>query len=413
MNSKVSFIVEWEKQFVSFSELCRKHGVSRQTGYTIVERFEQQGWEGLEERSRAPHERPRAMDEGTRQELIDLRMEHPSWGPKKLKAWLEKSRGQAGKAMPVPARSTIGEMLDREGLIHRRRRKPGKATATTAANLSVPVESNDVWSVDFKGWFRTGDGRRCEPLTVTDNASRMLLRLVAAGGINGSQVRAVMESAFKEYGMPRAMRSDNGAPFASQAPGGLTELSVWWIRLGIVQERIKPGKPTQNGRHERFHLSLIRDCLDYEIGYDLRVQGRIFVRYREEFNRQRPHEALQMKTPESVWRPSSRNYPARVPEVEYEAGYQRRRVNEHGSFAWEGIRVPLSPVLAGEEIGLLEIDDDVYEVAFGPVCLGLMDGRTRALVRAETAEKWAKKATGPSAGQQDCEPGISPESDEQ
>jgi putative transposase len=391
MDSKVDFIVEWETEVYSFAELCRRHGISRQTGYTIVGRFRELGWEGLEERSRAPHHRPRAVDEGTRRELIDLRVAHPSWGPKKLKASLEEKREQAGQREPVPARSTIGEMLDREGLMHRRRHKPGVATpASTGSRLRNPVESNEVWSADFKGWFRTGDGRRCEPLTVTDNASRKLLRLVASGGINSSQVRAVMESAFREYGMPEALRTDNGAPFASNAPGGLSELSVWWIRLGIEHERIEPGKPQQNGRHERFHLSLIQDCLEYEIGYDLRSQARIFARYRKEFNQQRPHEALEMSTPDSVWTPSRRPYPGRVPKLEYAVGYQQRRVNEQGSFPWNGVRVPLSPVLTGEVVGLVEIDDDVYEVFLGPVCLGLLDGRSRTFVRAETAEKLAQ-----------------------
>ena len=385
----------------SFAELCRRHGISRQTGYTIVGRFREFGREGLEEQSRAPHSRPRAMEEGTRQELIDLRVAHPSWGPKKLKVRLEETRKRAGQTEAVPARSTIGEMLDREGLIHRRRRKPETgAAAGKGSKLRDPVESNEVWSADFKGWFRTTDGRRCEPLTVTDNASRKLLRLVASGGIQGNQVRAVMESAFREYGMPVALRTDNGAPFASSAPGGLSELSVWWIRLGIEHERIKPGKPTQNGRHERFHLSLIQDCLEYQIGYDLRSQARIFASYREEFNQLRPHEALEMKTPDSVWSPSPRPYPGRVPEMEYGIGYQQRRVNEQGSFPWNGVRVPLSPVLAGEVIGLMEIDDDVYEICFGPVCLGLLDGRSRTFARTEIAEKLARASKdGPAAGQ--------------
>ena len=231
-------------------------------------------------------------------------------------------------------------------------------------------------------------------MTVTDNASRKLLRLVASGGIDGKQVRAVMESAFREYGMPEAVRTDNGTPFATSAPGGLSELSVWWIRLGIEHERIERGKPSQNGRHERFHLSLIQDCLNQQLGYDLRSQARIFAHYRKQFNQQRPHEALAMKTPDSVWSPSVRSYPGRVPEMEYEVGYQQRRVNQQGCFPWNGVRVPLSPVLAGEVVGLMEIDDDVYEVCFGPVSLGLLDGRSRTFVRAEAAQKLAQASHG-------------------
>lgn len=411
MDSKVDFILEWKKELFSFAELCRRHGISRQTGYTIVERYEQMGWEGLEERSRAPHHRPRAMDEGTRQELIDLRVAHPSWGPKKLRSILEQQRARAERSEPVPARSTIGDMLEREGLIHRRRHKPeGKTPAAAGPGLRIPVHSNEVWSADYKGWFRTGDGRRCEPLTVTDNASRKLLRLVASGGISGPQARAVMESAFREYGMPEAIRTDNGTPFASNAPGGLSELSVWWIRLGIQPERIEPGKPRQNGRHERFHLSLIQDCLDYRVGYDLRAQARIFAGYRKEFNQQRPHEALEMKTPDAVWSPSPRPYPGRVPEVEYGVGYQVRRVTPQGSFAWNGVRVEVSPVLAGENIGLMEIDDDVYEVCFGPVWLGLLDGRSRTFFRAEKAEKLARSSTRVKGGDGEATSTTAPKS---
>lgn len=216
---------------------------------------------------------------------------------------------------------------------------------------------------------------------------------MATGAIDGGQVRAVVDSALREYGMPAEMRTDNGTPFATNPPGGLSELSIWWIRLGIAHERIEPGKPKQNGRHERFHLSLIQDCLDFQIGYDLRAQARIFARYGKEFNQQRPHEALDMRTPDSVWTPSPRPHPARVPEIEYGTGYHLRRVNGQGSFPWHGVRVHLGQVLAGEVVGVMEIDDDVHEVVLGPVPLGLLDGRTRAFVRADAAERPARKAT--------------------
>jgi len=391
MDSKVEFIEDWQANDLSFSELCRKHGISRQTGYTLVDRFRVEGWDGLQERSRAPHHSPAAMEEGTREELIELRMQHPGWGPKKLKAFLEHTRKRSSEAAPVPAKSTIGDLLEREGLIHHRRRKPGKPSGGQS-ELREAVESNDVWSADYKGWFRTGDGRRCEPLTVTDNSSRMLLRLVATARIDGAQVKAVMESAFKEYGMPNAIRTDNGSPFVSAAPGGLTELSVWWIRLGITHERIQPGKPQQNGRHERMHLSMVRECLDYRIGNDCRAQGRIFQRYREEFNQIRPHEALGMRTPASVWTMSPRRYPPRLPEVEYGGGYVLRRINGKGCFLWQGRPVSLTKVLSGEKIGILQVDDDVHEVYFGPVRLGMLDDPTRSFVRTEMAEKWARKA---------------------
>jgi transposase InsO family protein len=389
MESKVEFIREWETKELSFSELCRRPGISRQTGYTIVERFNGEGVEGLRERSRAPHHRPWEMEERMREAVIELRAEHPSWGPKKLRKVLEDE--WAGCDLRIPARSTIGELLDREGLIYRRRRREALVGGGQAGPLSDPLECNDVWSADYKGWFRTGDGRRCEPFTVTDNTSRKILRLVAGEGIDGKQARAVLESAFKEYGMPKAMRTDNGTPFASPAPGGLSELAVWWIRLGIAHERIERGKPEQNGRHERMHLSLIQDCLDYRIGQNCQAQGRIFRGYQKEFNQVRPHEALGMKTPDSVWTPSPRRYPSKLPVVEYSGEHTTRRVNEHGSFLWKGRQIALTKVLRGEAIGLLQIDDDVHHVCFGPVCLGLLDEPTRTFVRVEVAEKWARK----------------------
>ena len=256
--------------------------------------------------------------------------------------------------------------------------------------MPEPVEGNQTWGIDYKGWFRTGDGKRCEPLTMNESVSRKLLRLVAMERIDGVRVRAVMESAFREYGLPDAMRSDGGVPFASNAPGGLSELSVWWIRLGIRHERIAPGKPCQNGRLERFHLSLIRESLDHRVGHDLAAQARIFARYRVEFNRDRPHQALGMRMPDSIWRPSARPYPSKLSAIEYGAGYQTRIVNNQGCFAWQGARVPVSPVLAGEPVGLREIDDDVYEVQFGPVHLGMLDGRTRRFVNAAKADRIAR-----------------------
>lgn len=392
MDRKVEFINEWMKQEECFAELCRKHGVSRQTGYAVVKRFEEEGWVGLEERSRAPHDRRRVMEEEAKRELIGLRVAHPGWGPRKLKARLEAIWAGTGAGMRVPAASTIGEMLEREGLIYRRRRKPVESYRPEGVGFPEPSEVNQTWGIDYKGWFRTGDGKRCEPLTMNESVSRKLLRLVAMGGIDGVRVRAVMESAFREYGLPVGIRSDGGAPFASSAPGGLSELSVWWILLGIRHERIAPGKPSQNGRLERFHLSLIRESLDHKVGYDLAEQGRIFARYRSEFNQERPHQALGMRTPDSVWTPSPRPYPAKVPAMEYGTGYQTRIVNSQGSFAWQGVRVPLSPVLAGQPVGLREIDDDVHEVQFGPVHLGMLDGRSRRFVTAAKADRIARAA---------------------
>jgi transposase InsO family protein len=330
-------------------------------------------------------ERPHAMAGEMREAVLGLRQKHPGWGPRKLKVVLERSREA------VPAASTIGELLRREGLVHRRRRRR-YGTAAGSEPLAHAEAANDVWSIDYKGWFRTGDGQRCEPLTITDNASRYLLRLTAMPGIEQKRVRAVMEAAFREYGLPKAIRSDNGSPFVTGAPGGLSELSIWWIRLGIRHERIEPGEPQQNGRHERFHWSLVKEMLDYQIEWDLPLQQREFVRYEREFNEERPHEALGMGTPAGAYRASERSYPARIPEMEYDSSYYIRRVNWQGRFLWNGERVALSPVLAEEWIGLKEVEEDLMEVMYGPVLLGWLDHQTGTFVRRERAERWAARS---------------------
>lgn len=383
MEERAKFVLETQRGELSLAEVCRMYGISRQTGYKWLERYGESGLQAMGDRSHAAMRRPHAMAEEMQEALVALRRKHPSWGPKKLKAVLERSRSG------VPAASSIGELLRREGLVHRRRRaRRGPAPGTEP--LAHARQANDVWSIDYKGWFRTGDGQRCDPLTVTDNASRYLLRLTAMPGIDQARVRAVMEAAFREYGLPEAIRSDNGSPFVTPAPGGLSQLSIWWARLGIRHERIEPGEPQQNGRHERFHWSLVKDVLDYRVAWDWELQQQEFLRYQREFNEERPHEALGMGTPAGAYGRSARSYPARVPEMEYDASYYVRRVNWQGRFLWAGERLPLTPVLAGEWIGLKEVEDDLLEVAYGPVFLGWLDHRTGKFVREETAGQWAK-----------------------
>lgn len=389
VKERTRFVVAAAERETNFTELCRQFGVSREIGYKWLRRYETQGPSGLEEGSHVAKNRPHAMPEDMRKAILDLRRKRPSWGPKKIKASLERSEQgrQEGKRRAVAATSSIGELLRKEGLVHRRRKRSPSAGASTEP-LSHAVQPNDVWSIDYKGWFVTGDGKRCDPLTITDNTSRYLIRLTAMPEINQDRVRGVMEAAFRENGLPGAIRSDNGSPFATPAPGGLSQLSIWWIKLGIRHERIEPGKPQQNGRHERFHWSLIKDCLDYEVAWDWRIQQGVFVAYRKEFNEERPHEALGMKTPAEVYRPSAREYRGRAVEMEYGEVFQVRRVNPGGGFLWKGKRVAVSAVLTGERIGLLESDDEVYEVYFGPVMLGWFDGASGYFVRREQAERW-------------------------
>ena len=387
VNERTKFVVAAGEPEANIAELCRQYGISRETGYKWLKRFEVEGPAGLANGSHTPKRRPHAMSDGMREAILKMRRTRPSWGPKKIKACLEREEKarEEDKRRTVPAISSIGELLKKEGLIHRRR-KPRARVVASQQPLSHAEAPNDVWSIDYKGWFETGDGKRCDPLTITDNASRYLIRLTAMPEINQERVKGVMEAAFRENGLPVAIRSDNGAPFVTAAPAGLSQLSIWWTKLGIRHERIEPGKPTQNGRHERFHLSLIKDRLEWEVAWDWKLQQSLFVAYRKEFNEQRPHEALGMKTPGEVYEPSVRIYSGRAPEMEYEERYRVRRVNEGGTFLWEGERIGISKVLKGEWIGLLESEDDLYEVYFGPVLLGWFDAVSGIFVRVEEME---------------------------
>lgn len=388
MQERTKFVVEAADPEANMTELCRQYGIARETGYKWLRRYEEHGPAGLAEGSHVAKHRPHAMPEAIREEIVALRRSKPSWGAKKIKASLERQeRAKAARERRIiPAVSSIGELLKKEGLVHRRRVRRSAAAAGNEP-LSHAVQANDVWSIDYKGWFATGDGRRCDPLTITDNATRYLIRLTAMPRIEQESVRGVMEAAFRENGLPRAIRSDNGSPFVTPAPGGLSQLSIWWIKLGIVHERIEPGKPQQNGRHERFHLSLMKDRLDWQVSWDWKTQQGVFVAYRQEFNQERPHEALGMKTPAEVYQGSRRIYSGRAPEMEYDEKYAVRRVDAAGKFLWEGRRVALSGVLQGERIGLLESDDDVYEVYFGPVLLGWFDGASNYFLRQEQAAR--------------------------
>jgi putative transposase len=391
---KAGFVRAVEAKEGNMAELCRRFGISRQTGYEVLERQRKEGIEGLRARSHAPRNKPHAMSEAAKKLVLELRRKRPSWGQKKLKAYLERvERGKPEEQRSqMPAASSIGDLLKQEGLIVKRRKRPG-GQVPSSEPLAHADEPSRVWSIDFKGHFKTRDGKRCEPLTVTDNASRYLVKLVAMGGIDGEKVRAVMEAAFREHGLPEAIRSDNGAPFASNAPGGLTAISLWWERLGIRHERIEPGKPQQNGRHERFHLSLLRDELDHRVEWDLRAQQRVFERYQRVFNETRPHEALGMRVPADCFRASPRRYDGQDPEFEYGEGFHTRKVYGQGTILWAAERIPLSPVLAGQNVGLREEEEDLFAVYCGRIFLGWLENKTNTFVREDRAERWANKKT--------------------
>lgn len=366
MDERMMFMAGWQAGEESVAELCRRYAVSRKTGYKFIGRYVAEGVDGLKDRSRAPHHHPNAVDEEVAATILAVRARHPSWGPKKLRAWLE--RNDAGSAWP--AQSTIGEMLNRHGLVARRRLR--RHIAPQPSPLSDAVAANQVWGMDFKGWFRTGDGRRCDPFSLSDLASRYVLRLQALDRPDGEHVWPILDAAFREFGLPWRMRSDNGPPFASPGAGGLSRLSVRLIKAGIILERIKPGKPQQNGRHERLHRTVKEETASPP-ATSLRAQQRRFDDFRQIFNQERPHEALGQQPPATHYQPAERSYCGRLVEPEYQADHQVRRVRHNGEIKWQGSRVFISQALVGEPVGIAEADDGRFEVHYGPVFLGILD----------------------------------------
>ena len=368
MQQRLAFVVEWLKQQTSMAELCRSFGISRQSGYALVAHYQEHGLDGLKPGSRAPHHHPNAVAEEVCAAVVRAKAAHPSWGPKKLQPLADES--DAIKA-DWPVASTRGAILARAGLVVRRRPPRPHAPARTQPFGQV-MAANDTWCADFKGWFRTGDGRRCDPLTISDAHSRMLLRCQALPhGIHTEYVRPVFEAAFREYGLPQRLRTDNGAPFASTGAGGLSRLSVWWIKLGIHPERITPGQPSQNGRHERVHRTL-NEATAQPPAASVRAQQRRFDAFRAEYNAVRPHEALGQQPPCCWYTPSARAYPRRLEEPEYAEADQVRRVRHTGEIRWSSGTIYLSSVLVGEPVGIYEVADG-WLVRYGPIDLGLLD----------------------------------------
>ena len=369
MDQRVAFIADWLRGEWTMTELADRYAISRKTAYKWVDRYEVDPEHGLAERSRAPTVHGRAMEDATREAVLALRRGHPHWGPKKLRAILT-ARKPCGA---WPAASTMGDLLRREGLSQPRRRTRYLVPLTQP--LAAAQAPNDVWTADFKGWFRTGEGTRCDPLTVADACSRFVLccRIVAP---SERGVRPWLERTFREYGLPRALRTDNGSPFATTGPGRLSHLAVWWLRLGIQLDRIDPGHPEQNGRHERFHLTLQQETTTPPAPTP-RQQQRRFDRQRGEFNTERPHEALNQQPPARHYVASPRPYPSRLEEPWYDATHQVRRVKEKGQIKWQGQSVFISEAVRGECVGLAETERGDWTVRFMSVELGRLDRDTR------------------------------------
>jgi len=368
--ARARFVIEAGISDLSHAELCRRHGISRPTGYKWIERYEAEKLKGLEDRSHRPRSCPHATSEPVIQRILEIRkhrsVQRDTWGARKIRRELMDDPS----VRAVPSRDTIHRILVRHGCVDER--KPRRRRDHTGPPLPIPPQPNSTWTADFKGEFRTGDHKLCFPLTVQDGHSRFLF---ACEGMLRLHLEATLRRfrrLFQEYGLPQRIRTDNGHPFASRAIAGLSKLSIWWISLGILPELIQPGKPQQNGRHERMHLTLKRRTASPP-AVSLPAQQRAFNRFRRVYNYERPHEALQMETPASVYRPSERPFTARPEALEYPGHFELRRVSGDSTLRWSRRKVFVSSLLKGHVVGLEQIADGVWSVYFGPVHLGWLD----------------------------------------
>ncbi|MFH2057217.1 MAG: IS481 family transposase [bacterium] len=374
MDERLRFVGECMRGERSMSALCMEFGISRKTGYRLLHRYRLEGLLGLFDRSRSPHCHPQAVSDDLVEAILGLRERHPRWGPRKLRAWLDRNRPRTS----WPSASTIGRILLSHGKTAGRGRR--RRTPPYSQPFRTCLEPNAVWCADFKGWFRTADGARCQPLTVSDAHSRFLLVCRALPATTQGSVRPVMEAAFREYGLPWAIRTDNGAPFASTALGGLSRLAVWWIKLGIMPERIDPGCPEQNGRHERLHRTLKEETASPPRP-SLSQQQLTFDRFCQEYNYDRPHEALANHPPGQIYRSSTRPYPSRIPEILYPDHMIIRIVRPSGQLHWQGQEFYVSETLIGEPVAFEPIDDRFYQLYYGPVKIARYDNDTKKLIK--------------------------------
>lgn len=382
MDERVRFVLDLESGEWSMAQLCRAYDISRKTGYKWRDRYAGEGVAGLADRSRAHWDHPDCVAPQIEQAVIDARAAHPHWGPRKLYAWLNRKEVE----LPWPCSSTIGNILQRHGLTIPRKKR--RRCTPNSQPLAACQQANQVWCADFKGWFRTQDGQPCYPLTITDGHTRYILRCQALyPHTNFEAVQPIFEAAFREFGLPDALRTDNGPPFATVGLEGLSELSVWWIRLGIRPDRIAPGKPQENGRHERMHKTLKAETATPP-RRNRRAQQEAFDHFRDEFNNERPHEALHQQTPASHYHASFKPYPSRLPQdMLYPDDWLTRKVRGGGDIKWGGKDVYISQALSGERVGFKPIDDGVWELYFAQILLATFDERSLKLRKRSKPKK--------------------------
>ena len=373
MDERMRFVMAASEDEAVMSEICAEFGISRQTGYKWLSRYRAEGVEGLKERSRAPINHGLSRDEELIAATLGLRERQPTWGPKKLRRKL----AERWPDIAPPASSTIGDWLRKEGLTQVRR--PRRRCPPFSSPLKAADAPNAVWCADFKGWFQTGDKKRCYPLTISDAMSRYLLRCQTVARPDGAHVRPVFDAAFLASSgcRLRSVRT-TGRPFASTGVGGLSQLAVWLIKLGVRPERIDPGKPQQNGRHERMHRTLKAETASPPAA-TLAEQQRRFDDFRAVYNHERPHEALDFATPASLYRASPRAYPCVLREPDYPDDCAVRRVRSNGEIKWAGDLVFVSEALIGEPVAIAETEEGEWPVRYADVELGCIDksGRLR------------------------------------
>lgn len=373
VDQRQKFALEAMAGNIDFSELCRKYGISRKTGYKWKERFLQKGINGLEDGSRRPKKSPTSVAEDVVCELVKFKIAHPTWGPKKIRDLY--ARNNPGKE--IPCETSVKRILGRAGLVEHRKRRQ----STDGGRITNRVEAeraNHIWTVDFKGWWYTNNGKRFEPLTICDSYSRYVLCATALDNGRVDSVRAAFEELFRSHGLPEIIRSDNGSPFACyHSPLGLTQLSAWWVALGISLDRIPPGRPDQNGSHERMHRDIKREVQRNAADSIASQQADLDI-WRTIYNYERPHEALGMQLPAELYEKSTRSYHENI-EIAYPIGFESRTVNGCGIIGLRSKRILISRALRGWNLGLKEISSTVYEAWFCDLRLGEIDVLTEKL----------------------------------
>jgi putative transposase len=370
MTQRLQFVTDHQRGLYDMTELCARYRISRKTGYKWLGRYAAAGTGGLVERSHAPHVCPHRIAEEVETLLLDVRDAHPSWGPAKLVHYLARRH----RAVRVwPAVSTVADLLKRRGLVHsRKRRRRPVHPGTVPIHTTAP---NDLWTADFKGQFRTRNGIYCYPLTIADQETRYLLCVQGLLNTRTLSALPVFERAFREYGLPLAIRTDNGVPFANTGLSGLTRLNVWWLRLGIQHQRIRPASPQENGAHERMHRTLKAETTRPPAA-DLVRQQRCFNTFRHEYNHDRPHEALGGDPPAARYVPSRRPYPETLPPLDYPGHFLVKRVTSAGTIRFKYSLPFLAFALQGHHVGLEETDDGIWSVYLGAVLIGKLDEAT-------------------------------------